>query len=469
MNRKKKLVEAYLLLATDILSIIISYVLAAKIRYNNLKWIINLDVYYMIGICLILFCVLYSFLIDWNREFLIRGSFVELMAVLKYHVFMLGAVGSFLFLMKLSEDFSRLVLGYFTVINLILTLVIRIILKKVLHAYFTAEHNRVKIMVLADDVVFEETIKTLQEKMDINYEIVAAGCLDRNRLGENIAGVKVDIGRENVLDLARQLALDEVFLNLPSEKKEYIGELLRDLKSMGVPCNYNIDFAAGNGVIKVGSFAGYTVTVYEINHVDYRRLFVKRIFDILGGLLGSLLTLIITPFIALFIKLDSPGPVLFSQTRIGKNGRRFRIYKYRSMYTDAEERKKELEEQNEMKGLMFKMENDPRITRVGRFLRKTSIDEFPQFFNILKGDMSLVGTRPPTEDEFEKYNLYYRRRISMTPGLTGLWQVSGRSDIENFDDVVKFDLEYIDKWSLGLDLKIILQTIGVVLFGKGAK
>ena len=125
--------------------------------------------------------------------------------------------------------------------------------------------------------------------------------------------------------------------------------------------------------------------------------------------------------------------------------------------------------QNEMQGLMFKMDNDPRITRVGRFIRKTSIDEFPQFFNIVKGDMSLVGTRPPTEDEFEQYNSHYRRRISMTPGLTGLWQISGRSEIVDFDEVVKLDLAYIDNWTLGLDLKILLRTIGVVLTGKGSK
>ncbi len=181
------------------------------------------------------------------------------------------------------------------------------------------------------------------------------------------------------------------------------------------------------------------------------------------------ITLLFFPFVAAAIKLDSKGPVLFSQIRIGRNGRRFKIYKFRSMYIDAEERKKELEEKNEMQGLMFKMENDPRITKVGAFLRKTSIDELPQFYNVFKGDMSLVGTRPPTADEFEKYNQYYRRRISMTPGLTGMWQVNGRSDIEDFDDVVKYDLMYIDNWSLRLDIKILFQTVGVVLFGKGAK
>lgn len=182
-----------------------------------------------------------------------------------------------------------------------------------------------------------------------------------------------------------------------------------------------------------------------------------------------LITVLFFPFVAIAIKLDSPGPVLFSQTRIGRNGRRFQIYKFRSMYVDAEERKKELEKQNEIQGLMFKMENDPRITKVGAFLRKTSIDELPQFYNVFKGDMSLVGTRPPTADEFEKYNQYYRRRISMTPGLTGMWQVSGRNDITDFEEVVALDTRYISEWSLSLDLKILFRTIQVVLSGDGSK
>ena len=139
------------------------------------------------------------------------------------------------------------------------------------------------------------------------------------------------------------------------------------------------------------------------------------------------------------------------------------------MRQDAEEQKKKLESQNEMEGAFVKIENDPRVTKVGKFIRKTSLDEFPQFWNILKGDMSLVGTRPPTEEEFKNYNEHYRRRLSMTPGLTGLWQISGRSDIEDFDDVVKLDLQYIDNWSLGLDIRILIKTVGVVLFGRGAR
>ena len=196
---------------------------------------------------------------------------------------------------------------------------------------------------------------------------------------------------------------------------------------------------------------------------------VKRVADFVCALLGLVVLSPLYLVIMFIMKIQHNGPVFFSQERIGYGGRPFHIYKFRSMYQDAEERLKDLQSQNEVEGLMFKMENDPRITKVGRFIRKTSLDEFPQFLNILKGDMSLVGTRPPTEREFEQYDEHYRRRLSMTPGLTGLWQVSGRSDIDNFDDVVKLDLQYIDNWSLSLDFKILLQTVGVVLFHKGAK
>lgn len=347
---------------------------------------------------------------------------------------------------------------------------VRLAMKKALRVWFTAKSNIVKIMIITKDAALEKTLSKLREAMDINYEIVALACVDKDRKGETVEGVEINANRENVLSLARQMPLDEVFISLPDEDMSYVKHIIYDLESMGVACHYNIDIIERpSKEVRVGSFAGFTVVTYSINHFDYRRMVVKRMIDIVGGLVGCLITVAVTPFVAVAIKLDSPGPVLFAQTRIGKNGRRFKIYKFRSMYIDAEARKKELEVLNEMQGLMFKMENDPRITKVGKFIRKTSIDELPQFFNIVKGDMSLVGTRPPTEGEFEQYNSHYRRRISMTPGLTGLWQISGRSEIVDFDEVVKLDLEYIDNWTLGLDIKILFQTVWVVLTGRGSK
>ncbi len=470
MNRKMKVIEGYWLLFTDLVSIAVSYTIAILIRYHKFRWVDEPELHFVVCICLLLFCTVYSFLFDWNREFLKRGFLVEFVAVVKFNVFMELAIMAFLFMMQRSAGVSRLVMGYFAVLDVFIVWGVRIGMKKVLRVYFTAKSNIVKIMIITKDSVLDKTVSDLKEAMDINYEIVALACVDVDRKGVVIDGVKVNADGRDVLDLARQMALDEVFINLPEEDKGYVKHIIYDLESMGVACHYNIDIIERpQKEVRVGSFAGYTVVTYSINHFDYRRMAIKRLIDIAGGLVGCLITAAVAPFVALAIRIDSPGPIFFAQTRIGKNGRRFKIYKFRSMYIDAEERKKELEAQNEMHGLMFKMDNDPRITKVGKFIRKTSIDELPQFVNIVKGDMSLVGTRPPTEDEFEQYNSHYRRRISMTPGLTGLWQISGRSEIVDFDEVVKLDLEYIDNWTLGLDIKILFRTIWVVLTGKGSK
>ena len=213
-----------------------------------------------------------------------------------------------------------------------------------------------------------------------------------------------------------------------------------------------------------------------MNYATDRQAFAKRALDILGGLVGCFLTGIIFIFVAPAIYISSPGPIFFSQTRIGQNGKTFKMYKFRSMYMDAEERKAELMAQNKVgDGMMFKMDFDPRIignkvlpngkkkTGIGQFIRKTSLDEFPQFFNILVGDMSLVGTRPPTLDEWEKYEPHHRARMSFRPGLTGLWQVSGRSNITDFEEVVKLDTQYIGEWSVKGDISILFKTVMGVL------
>lgn len=470
MNHKKKIIENYILLFTDLLSITVSYLIAILLRYQKFNWVMEPEVHFLVYICFLLFGTVYSFLIDWNRDFLVRGVFVEFKAVFKFNLFMALAVASLLFMIQRGEAFSRGVWGYFAVFDMLIVWLARLIMKKALRAYFTSNSNIVKVMVITKGTVVDQTVDCLKQHLDINYEIVALACVDVDRKDDVIDGIMVAADRSNVLETARQMPLDEVFINLQDEDKEYVGHIIDDLESMGIACHYSIDIAGKpQREIRVGSFGGYTVVTYFINHFDYRGMIIKRLMDIAGGLTGMVITAIFIPFVALAIKIDSPGPVFFAQTRIGKNGRRFKIYKFRSMYMDAEERKTELESKNEMQGLMFKIEDDPRITKVGRFIRKTSIDELPQFYNIVRGDMSLVGTRPPTEDEFEQYNSHYRRRISMTPGLTGLWQVNGRSDVIDFDDVVKYDLEYIDNWSLGLDIKILLQTVWVVLTGKGSK
>ncbi|MGK7928330.1 MAG: sugar transferase [Spirulina sp.] len=193
---------------------------------------------------------------------------------------------------------------------------------------------------------------------------------------------------------------------------------------------------------------------------------IKRAIDIIGALVGLVLTAAIAIPIAIALYSTSPGPLFYRQVRCGLNGKTFRLWKFRSMVTDADRLKHTVK--NQANGFIFKNKNDPRITPVGKFLRQTSLDEFPQFWNVLKGEMSLVGTRPPTPDEVVKYNNYHWQRLQVKPGLTGEWQVNGRSSVTNFEDIVKMDLDYQEKWCIGYDLQLICQTFSVILSKKGA-
>ncbi|MBD5531502.1 MAG: sugar transferase [Lachnospiraceae bacterium] len=472
MGRKERqtdVFEMYVLLITDILCLFLSYLLGLYLRFHSVSRIDEPNLHWNVFWGILVFSILYDSAVDYNRNFTKRGYYVEAKAIIKRNVIMAAGIGVVLFSFKQAENYSRLVYGYFMVADTLLTYGTHVALKRYLRVRLRKERHKVKIMVITDRVNAPGLMDKLLKKAELYWDITSIAVMDGFEK-ETINEIPVVADGNNLLDVAKQMPIDEIFLYLPEASRKQVDQIIMDFETMGVVCHYNIDVAGlSTKNSTVEEFGGFTVITYAENRIDYKRRMIKRLIDIAGSLVGLLITLVLLPFVALAIKLDSKGPVFFAQTRIGKNGRRFKIYKFRSMYVDAEARKKELEAQNEVQGLMFKMENDPRITRVGHFLRKTSIDELPQFYNILIGDMSLVGTRPPTEDEFEQYTPYYRRRLCMTPGLTGLWQVSGRSDVQNFDDVVKYDLHYIDYWSLSLDFKILVQTIGVVLFGRGAK
>lgn len=265
--------------------------------------------------------------------------------------------------------------------------------------------------------------------------------------------------------IIRKYNIDQVYIMQKRERDIVVIQQYIDLCiQMGVTCRVVVDIYRRRKSYSYNSSVGtYPVITYHTISLNNWELLVKRIFDIIFSLLAIIITSPIMLLTVVAIKLDSPGPALFKQVRVGKNGRHFKIWKFRSMYVDAEEMKHKLLSQNEVKdGMMFKMKNDPRITRVGKVIRKLSIDELPQFFNVLSGSMSFVGTRPPTLDEVEKYQTNQWRRISIKPGITGMWQVSGRSNIKDFNEVVRLDVEYIDSWNLLLDFKLLLKTVSVV-------
>ena len=272
------------------------------------------------------------------------------------------------------------------------------------------------------------------------------------------------------LDYIKRHQVDLVIFCVNHINREKIKHLIESISEMGIDSLITIDsFAVETLETKLEDFGTTSVIRLSPRLFSEGELIIKRLMDILGALIGCLLCLLVSIIVAPLIFFEDPGPVIFKQKRVGRNGKFFYIYKFRSMYQDAESRLQDLQTQNEMHGFMFKMKNDPRITKIGKFLRKTSIDELPQFFNVLEGSMSLVGTRPPTVDEYNQYSAHHKRRISIKPGITGLWQVSGRSEITDFEEVVRLDCFYIDHWSVASDIKILLKTFAIVFTGKGSE
>lgn len=306
--------------------------------------------------------------------------------------------------------------------------------------------------------------------------------IDRDLTGRSIANVPVIANKDTAAEYICREWIDEVLIVI-SGVIPYPKELIEQFTETGVTIHLNLTKISNipgkkQFVEKIGD---YTVLTTSINYASAGELMIKRLMDITGGLVGCLITGILCIFVAPAIYIASPGPIFFAQERVGKNGKKFKMYKFRSMYLDAEERKAELMKDNKLGDeKMFKLDFDPRVignkilsdgthkTGIGNLIRRTSIDEFPQFFNVLKGDMSIVGTRPPLIEETNFYELHHRARLAIKPGITGMWQVSGRSDITDFDEVVRLDKEYIANWNIGLDIKILLKTVMVVLRKDGS-
>ena len=309
--------------------------------------------------------------------------------------------------------------------------------------------------------------RVLEQLSTYEYGYVSAICIvdDRSFEYSNVEVVHLD----NLVTYATRAVVDQVLINLPSEKF-MVADFISQFEIMGLPVAVNIAIldVVTNSEKAIQRFGDSSVVNFSTTFYRSSDIALKRVIDIMGSLVGLIICGLVSIFLVPLIKRDG-GPAIFVQDRVGRNGRVFKFYKFRSMRVDAEEIKKELMSQNQMQGGMFKIENDPRITKIGHFIRKASLDELPQFWNVLKGDMSLVGTRPPTLDEYMTYTPEQKRRLSFKPGITGLWQISGRSNITNFDDVVKLDITYLDGWTIWKDIEILLKTIKVVFMKNGAK
>lgn len=372
-----------------------------------------------------------------------------------------------------SPDFSRTVFVTHTFVAVALLMGWKSAVVAGQHLVRRGGYNFRRVLVVGTREPAMRVIRHLEAHRHWGFQVV--GCVQGNRSPELKAFCgSLVLGRvEDLLAVCKANAVDEVIFTLPREYMATVEGMLPRLEAMGVTVRLSLDVYRPRASRTMFGYLGDddpipVVTYYRMT-LDPTQLLLKRLLDVAGATVGLLVTAIAFPFVAYAVRRDSRGPIFFRQERVGQNGRRFYLYKFRTMQVDAEARKQELLVQNEMKGAIFKMSNDPRITRVGRFLRKASIDELPQFWNVLKGEMSLVGTRPPTPDEVAQYEEWHRGRISIKPGLTGVWQTSGRNRVDDFDQICQLDMAYIDNWSLGLDIKLLFKTVGVVVLGSGAR
>ncbi|MDY5577526.1 MAG: sugar transferase [Lachnospiraceae bacterium] len=455
----------------DVLCIQVALLIAYLFRNGWTNPFLYSD-FYRMAVILTTIDFIMVFFLESYKGILERGYFDEFKMTLTHVSATIIGFILFNFVTKTGEQYSRIVIILMWELAIIFCYIARTKRKEYVKKRALADRQAASSMIaIVDSSLAEHFVKRIHEHNFEDRKLSGIIIIDKDMVGQKIAGVPVVASKETAVNYMCQHWVDEVITHY-NNNEENLNPILEDCKEMGIAVHIVImEHGIGSGKSRIENISGYTVVTNYLASASNRQLFLKRAMDICGGIVGCILTVILFVFIAPVIYIKSPGPIFFSQIRVGKNGKRFKIYKFRSMYMDAEERKKELMEKNKVKdGMMFKMDNDPRIIKgIGHFIRKTSIDEFPQFFNVLKGDMSLVGTRPPTIDEWEKYKKHHRRRMAIKPGLTGMWQVSGRSDITDFEEVVALDTKYIMEWNMGLDIKILLKTVGVMFTGRGSQ
>lgn len=464
----------------DIVCLHISFLLAYFI-YIGFENPYASPLYRSMGIVLILIDVIVTIFFELFKDVLKRGYYVEFTAVIKHMCFIELCAAFWLFSTKRGAEYSRINLYLMGAIYVGVAYIARICWKKYLKKKMSREVDQ-SLLIVTGASNAEQVVKNIKNNNYKRFHIAGIAVINKDLSGKKIEEIPVVANKDTVVDYVCREWVDEIFINLPREE-HCPKELIDKFTEMGVVVHMKLaeTFNLLGKYQFVEQMGDYAVLTMTISNATVRQLFLKRVIDILGGIVGCLITGILYIILAPIIHYQSPGPIFFKQIRVGKNGKQFKMYKFRSMYMDAEERKKELMDKNRVRdGMMFKLDWDPRIIGskklpdgtvkkgIGNFIRDWSLDEFPQFINVLKGDMSLVGTRPPTVDEWNKYDLHHRARLSTKPGITGMWQVSGRSNITDFEEVVKLDKKYISEWSIGLDVKIILKTIGVVFKREGS-
>ena len=496
----------------DILVLQLAFFLAYDLRHGFLKLPYEVLLYRTMATVLVVLDLMAAVLFSTMQDVMKRGALKELEQTIKQAIIVLAGEIIYLFAVQDGGAYSRIVSFLTAVLHVVLGYLVRMLWKQVVRAH-RARSEKASMILVAEEKDVPEVVEHIGPLE--NYRIDGLVLTERDAEGETICGIPVVANLNNAAKYLCRERVDEVLIcnysfrqdndvskhrllniqevysegevsdeDLPGmTEAQQVANFVERCIEMAIPLHFRIPVPESNlgGKNFLEEIGGYSCLTTTANYATPTQAFAKRMLDILGGIVGSIIALLIMIVVGPVIKIKSPGPILFKQWRIGQNGKKFQMLKLRSMYMDAEDRKKELMKENRIdSGLMFKLDFDPRIigneilpdgtkkTGIGEFIRATSLDEFPQFFNVLMGDMSLVGTRPPTVDEWEKYEYHHRARLATRPGITGMWQVSGRSQITDFEEVVKLDTKYIQNWSLKMDLEILLKTVAAVLKRKGA-
>ncbi len=467
----------FLLLDTLCLFLALWLALIIHLRLWN-PW--ESDLYLLVMITVILAHVCFALFGSEYQGILRRGYLEEVRPVVQHMVLVLAVLLFCIFFTKAYSFLSRMVIVYFTIFS-----VMFLTLERDLWKFFLRRHqknNQRQMLLVSDERGVRRILRIMSDLKSADFTI-AGLVLDEDEVNfttypDQIWNFPVVATTDDLLEYLIRHPVDEILFAFPS-KGEISSSLIEQCSLSGITVHTEMMPMTELGKDKyIENIADIPVVTSYIRMVTPAQMMLKRLMDIAGSLVGLLITGILFLFVAPMIYFTDKGPIFFGQERVGKNGKIFKMYKFRSMYQDADERKQALIEKYGLDPLHFKMDDDPRILGsgpdgkkhgVGYFIRKTSIDEFPQFWNVLKGEMSLVGTRPTTLDEYQQYEIHHRARLAIKPGITGLWQTSGRSDIEDFEEVVKLDVEYMQNWSIWEDMKILIKTVGVVLTGKGSK
>jgi len=374
------------------------------------------------------------------------------------------------------QAISRLLMGIFLIFNITFMTLAKFIILKILEKVRTDELNVKKILIVGSKKRAKQVIEVVEKHNATGYMILGCFGVDKEQLGLPVFNEHKVIGLVEDLEMyLRDNVVDELIFAMSLKRLKQGDRYLAFAESMGIKVRIVPDwelhylmFSPNIAAVSFEEFLGVQTMALQSTPQNEGMMLIKHVSDFLGALILIIILLPVLASIGIAIKIFSRGPVLYTQERLGMNGRRFLVYKFRTMVKDADERLKELEEMNEADGPAFKIKNDPRIIPfIGTFLRKTSLDELPQLFNVLKTEMSLVGPRPPIPKEVDEYSVWQRRRLSMRPGMTCLWQIAPRRNELSFEDWIKLDLKYIDNWSLLNDLKILVLTAKAVLTGAG--